>query len=134
MRIFRATVRGQFDGLDEEQQAALRARAEEHDILLVSFSREGSFVYSPGLTWFNLRYELRSPDEATDREVEEQALTQAAERLDRMAIPYKRLRVDLMDMASIWQDGPSARARGDGRPAAGGTRIPLAVASPRSGG
>ena len=104
MRIFRATVRGQFDGLAEERQASLRARAEEHDILLASFSREGSFVYSPGLTWFNLRYELRSPDEATDREVEEQALTQAAERLDRMAIPYKRLRVDLMDMASIWQD------------------------------
>ena len=104
MRIFRATVRGQFDGLDEEQQVALRARAEEHDILKTSFSREGSFVYSPGLTWFNLRYELRSPDEATDREVEDQALTQAAQRLDRMAIPYKRLRVDLMDMASIWRD------------------------------
>ena len=104
MRIFRATVRGQFDGLDEAQQGALRARADEHDILEASFTKEGSFVYSPGLTWFNLRYELRSPDEATDPEVEEQALTQAAERLDRMAIPYKRLRVDLMDMATIWQD------------------------------
>ncbi len=104
MRIFRATVRGQFDGLDEEQQAALRARADEHDILNASFSREGSFVYSPGLTWFNLRYELRSPDEATDPEVEEQALTQAADQLARMGIPYKRLRVDLLDMASIWQD------------------------------
>jgi len=104
MRIFRATVRGQFDGLDEEQQAALRARADEHDILSSSFSREGSFVYSPGLTWFNLRYELRSTDEATDPEVETQALTQAAERLDRMGIPYKRLRVDLLDMATIWQD------------------------------
>ena len=104
MRIFRATVRGQFDGLDDEQQAALRDRAEEHDILNTSFSREGSFVYSPALTWFNLRYELRSPDEITDPEVEDQALTQAAERLARMDIPYKRLRVDLMDMASIWQD------------------------------
>ncbi len=104
MRIFRATVRGQFDGLDEEQQVALRARAEEHDILNTSFSREGSFVYSPGLTWFNLRYELRSPDEATDPEVEDEALTQAAQQLDLMAIPYKRLRVDLMDMASSWRD------------------------------
>lgn len=104
MRIFRATVRGQFAGLDEEQQAALRARAEEHDILNASFSREGSFVYSPGLTWFNLRYERRSPDEATDPEVEAQALEAAADRLARMDIPYKRLRVDLMDMATIWQD------------------------------
>lgn len=104
MRIFRATVRGQFDGVDEGQQAALRARADEHDILSATFTKEGSFVYSPGLTWFNLRYELRSPDEATDPEVEEQALTHATERLDRMGIPHKHLRVDLMDMATIWQD------------------------------
>ena len=104
MRIFRATVRGQFDGLDDEQQAALRSRADEHDILLSSFSREGTFVYSPALTWFNLRYEVRHPDETSDREVETASLEQAAERLDRMGIPYKRLRVDLMDMASVWQD------------------------------
>ena len=104
MRIFRATVRGQFDGLGEDQQVALRDRADEHDILASSFSREGTFVYSPGLTWFNLRYELRCADESTDAEAEAQALTQAAERLDRLGIPYKRLRVDLMDMASIWQD------------------------------
>jgi len=104
MRIFRATVRGQFDGLDESQQAALRARAEDHDILSASFTKEGSFVYSPGLTWFNLRYELRSPDEATDAEAEAQALAQAAERLDRMGIPHKRLRVDLLDMAAMWRD------------------------------
>jgi len=104
MRIFRATVRGQFDGLDEEQQAALRARADEHDILEASFSREGTFVYSPGLTWFNLRYEMRSPDEATDPEVGAQTLTQATEQLDCMGIPFKRLRVELLDMASMWRD------------------------------
>jgi hypothetical protein len=104
MRIFRATVRGQFDGLGERQQVDLRSRADEHDILASSFRREGSFVYTPALTWFNLRYELRSPDEATDPEVEAQALETAAERLNRRGIPYKRLRVDLMDMASIWRD------------------------------
>jgi hypothetical protein len=104
MRIFRATVRGQFHGLGEDQQVALRDRAEEHDILNALFSREGTFVYSPGLTWFNLRYELRSADESTDAEAEAQALTQAAERLDRMGIPYKRLRVDLLDMAAMWRD------------------------------
>jgi hypothetical protein len=104
MRIFRATVRGQFDGLGDEQAAALRARAGDHDILNASFSREGSFVYSPALTWLNLRYELRFPDETSDAEVEAAALEQAAERLAAMDVPAKRLRVDLMDMASIWQD------------------------------
>ena len=104
MRIFRATVRGQFDGLSDEQAESLRAPADEHDILNASFTKEGTFVYSPGLTWFNLRYEVRHPDEASDGEVESASLEQAAERLDRMGIPYKRLRVDLLDMASIWQD------------------------------
>jgi hypothetical protein len=104
MRIFRATVRGQFDGLTEEQVAALRAEADEHDLLNVAFSREGDFVYSPALTWLNLRYELRFPDETTDAEVEAAALEQAAERLAAMDIPAKRLRVELMDMASVWRD------------------------------
>ena len=104
MRIFRATVRGQFDGLGEDQADALRARADEHDLLQASFTKEGFFAYSPGLTWFNLRYEVRHPDETSDAEVETAVLDQAAERLERMGIPYKRLRVDLMDMASVWQD------------------------------
>lgn len=103
MRIFRATVRGQFDGLDEEQQAALRARADEHDILQSSFSREGTYVYSPALTWFNLRYELRSEDEATDAAVEAQAI-EMAERRMADGFGVKRVRVDLMDMASVWHD------------------------------
>jgi hypothetical protein len=104
VRIFRATVRGQFDGLDEDQSAALRARADEHDLLQSSFSKEGFFAYSPGLTWFNLRYEVRHPDETTDAVVEAAVLDQAAEHLGRLGVPYKRLRVDLMDMASVWQD------------------------------
>lgn len=104
MRIFRATVRGQFDGLTEEQASELRARAEEHDLLRSAFTKDGFFAYTPALTWFNLRYEVRHPDETSDREVETASLEQAAERLDRMGIPYKRLRVDLMDMASVWRD------------------------------
>ena len=104
MRIFRATVRGQFDSLSEERAVALRAEAEAHDILAASFTREGCFVYSPGLTWFNLRYEVRSPDESSDDEVVQQVLAMAVERLAADDIPAKRLRVELLDMASIWDD------------------------------
>ena len=104
MRIFRATVRGQFDGLGEEQAETLRARAEEHDILATSFTREGSFVYSPGLTWFNLRYEVRHPDEATDDEVAAATLALAEERLAAMGLAHKHLRVELLDMAAMWRD------------------------------
>ncbi len=102
MRIFRATVRGQFDGLDEARAAGLRARAVQHDLLAVTFTQEGSFAYSPALTWFNLRYEVRHPDGTDDAEVESATLAMAAERLDRMQVPSKHLRVELLDMASIW--------------------------------
>ena len=104
MRIFRATVRGQFDGLDAVRQAELRAEAEAHDILTASFTREGTFVYSPALTWFNLRYELRTPDEATDAEAEAEVLALAADRLDRLGVGRKHLRAELLDMATMWQD------------------------------
>jgi hypothetical protein len=104
MRIFRATVRGQFDGLDDDRKAALRSGADEHDILATSFTREGSFVYSPALTWFNLRYEVRHPDEATDEEVEAATLALAHERLARLDVAHKHLRVELLDMATMWDD------------------------------
>jgi hypothetical protein len=104
VRIFRATVRGQFDGLDEDRQAALRAEADEHDLLTASFTREGTFVYSPALTWFNLRYELRTPDEASDAEAAVEVLAQATDRLERLAVGHKHLRVELLDMASMWRD------------------------------
>lgn len=95
-------MRGQFDGLDEDQRVALRARAAEHDILQASFTREGTFVYSPALTWMNLRYELRVPDEVGDAEAEAQALEHAAQWLERRGIPATHLRVDLLDMAAMW--------------------------------
>jgi len=104
VRIFRATVRGQFDGLDDVRRAELQAEAEAHDILTASFSREGTFVYSPALTWFNLRYELRTPDEASDGEAEAEVLALAADRLDRLGVGHKHLRAELLDMATMWQD------------------------------
>lgn len=102
MRIFRATVRGQFDGLDASRQEQLRADAEAHEILTASFTREGTFVYSPALTWFNLRYELRTPDEASDDEAEAEVLALAADRLDRLGTGHKHLRAELLDMATMW--------------------------------
>jgi hypothetical protein len=104
VRIFRATVRGQFDRLTDEQAATLRARADEHDLLAGSFTREGFFAYSPALTWFNLRYEVRAPDEDADGEVEAATLSLAGDRLERLGIGHKHLRVELLDMATMWDD------------------------------
>jgi hypothetical protein len=104
VRIFRATVRGQFDGLGEEQAATLRDRAEEHDLLAGTFTRECFFAYSPALTWFNLRYEVRHPDEATDEDVEAATLELATTRLAELDVGHKHLRVELLDMASMWDD------------------------------
>ncbi len=44
-RTFRITVRGFFDGLDDDRLAALTARAAEHDILTASFTPEGHLSY-----------------------------------------------------------------------------------------
>ncbi|MET7303994.1 DUF6204 family protein, partial [Embleya sp. NPDC005575] len=44
-RTFRITVRGAFDGLRDEQRAALVAEAAEHDVLQAAFTAEGHLTY-----------------------------------------------------------------------------------------
>ena len=44
-RVFRVMVRGAFDGLSDEQRAALLAEAAEHDVLNSAFTPEGHLAY-----------------------------------------------------------------------------------------
>jgi len=44
-RSFRVTVRGSFDGLTDDQRAALLAEAAEHDVLKAAFTEQGRLTY-----------------------------------------------------------------------------------------
>jgi hypothetical protein len=44
LRVYRVTVRGVFDGLDDGQRAFLRERAGEHDLLTSGFTEEGALT------------------------------------------------------------------------------------------
>jgi hypothetical protein len=45
VRTLRITIRGNFQGLTDDQRAELRARAAEHDLLRASFTTEGHLAY-----------------------------------------------------------------------------------------
>lgn len=93
MRTYRVTVRGIFDGLDEEQRRLLRERAPEHDLVTSGFSDAGALAYDATLRAFSYRVVIRveaGPDEEAD------ALTagelSAVERLDALGVGSRDLR------------------------------------------
>ncbi|MCU1590193.1 MAG: hypothetical protein JWP11_1449, partial [Frankiales bacterium] len=44
-RTLRITVRGSFEVLTHDQQAELRSRADQHDLLRAHFTEEGHLAY-----------------------------------------------------------------------------------------
>lgn len=103
MKIYRAVVRGQFADLTREQAADLRANAAEHHFLKSAFTAAGSLTYDEQLVAFNLRFEMRLPDDVDPSDAEAMALLLAEERLDAEAFGYKKLRASATDMASMWR-------------------------------
>lgn len=110
VRIYRATVRGFFDGLDDRARTVLLDRAAEHDGLAAAFTPDGTFVYGPELAAFSFRFELRVDDEdagadAAGAVAEAVALERATTSLTEWGFGNKRLRVTgLTDMAGVWSD------------------------------
>jgi hypothetical protein len=104
--IHRVTVRGFFDGLDDEQRSQLRETQPQHDILRSSFTREGSLTYEPAVAAFSFRFEVRTTDDEVDDHhdaAERIGLERARAVLDDMGVGYKRLRASAADMADIWR-------------------------------
>ncbi|RBY92778.1 DUF6204 family protein [Blastococcus sp. TF02A-30] len=93
-RTYRVTVRGVFDGLDDDQRAALRARSAEHDLITSGFSEQGALAYDAALRAFSHRVVVRVPA-GPDEEAE--ALTagelSAIDRLGALGVGYRELRV-----------------------------------------
>jgi hypothetical protein len=104
VKVYRVVVRGQFDGLHEDQRTALLAEADDHDILKSAFTEQGTFTYDRRLVAFNLRYEVRVGDDADVGQVDpaQIGLARARDQLDRWGLAHKRLRATATDMATLW--------------------------------
>jgi len=94
LRTYRVTVRGVFDGLDDDQRSALRDRLAEHDLFSSAFTEEGTLTYDGQLSAFSYRVVVRV--EAGPQEEEDDAHTagqlSAMVRLDASGLGYRRLR------------------------------------------
>lgn len=105
-RIYRVVVRGHVAELDDEVRAALLAEAEEHSIFRSAFTADGTFTYDERLVAFNLRYEIRVPDDAdgAGAPAVDEALARASAWLTSVGIGHKHLRATATDMADLWRE------------------------------
>jgi hypothetical protein len=110
VRIFRVTVRGFFRDLEPEVRDALLAVADEHEPLRAAFTEGGTFTYEQNLTAFSFRFERRENGDDDDgpAELAAQASSHALDRattfLHESRIGHKELRVQVTDMADVWND------------------------------
>ncbi|HEY9556694.1 MAG TPA: DUF6204 family protein [Acidimicrobiales bacterium] len=103
MRIFRVTVRGWFDGLDDERRAALLAVADDHDVVSVgAYTEAGTLTYERSLHTFTFRVQLRAEGDDAEAEVLERATALATDRLADLGAGHRDVRANAKDMASIW--------------------------------
>lgn len=101
--VFRVTVRGRFDKLDDSHRAYLLRAQPEHDIFKSAYTAEGTFTYDDRLLFFNLRYEVR-----TDRGADDAATTgllEAEAFLRTLGYGFKGLKVDVVDTSAMWSAG-----------------------------
>ncbi|RGC67874.1 hypothetical protein C5N14_16830 [Micromonospora sp. MW-13] len=107
-KAYQVIVRGRFAPLDDEQRAALLARADEHDVFAARFTEEGTVTYERSLLTFTFRCVV--PATAEDRE---DVVIGRAERLAAAAV--RGLGADHRDLSSVSTDLDSIKVRQRGR-------------------
>ena len=115
MSVYRFTVRGRFVDLDDRQRARLTAALAEHDIFVSAYTPEGTFTYDHKLDFFNLRYEIRIDDgTSTVDAATERGRSEAEMFLRTLGYGHSALRVNAVDMATMWNasDGGGSSGRG----------------------
>ncbi|MFF4981619.1 DUF6204 family protein [Streptomyces sp. NPDC001046] len=99
-RTFRVTVRGVFDGLSDEQRAALLERAAEHDMLRAAFTPEGHLSYDVAVRpAFTFRFLDSGEAEEDFLEATERAENAARAWLEERGYGYKNLRSAAEDLS-----------------------------------
>ncbi len=99
-KIYRVTVRGRFQNLDDTTRAYLAREQSEHDIFKSAYTAEGTFTYDARLLFFNLRYEVRSADGADDAGTV--GLLEADMFLRTLGLGFTGLKVDVVDTSAMW--------------------------------
>ncbi|MEV0594628.1 DUF6204 family protein [Nonomuraea cavernae] len=89
--MFRVTISGTFNGLDEAGRAAVRAASE------IAYTEAGTFTHDQSVSAFTFRCQVPAgPDDG-----EEEAFLGAMEALDAHGHPHKVLKVAVTDMRDI---------------------------------
>ena len=109
--IHRVTVRGRFTGLSDDDRAALRSVAADHEALTARFTPDGTIVYDARtLDFFSVRVEVRDrtddggeidPADVTAR-AHEAGLRRAEALLSGLGVAGRDHRITSTDMATVW--------------------------------
>ena len=100
--VYRVTVRGRFNALDEMSLARLAREQAEHDIFKSAYTTEGTFTYDSNILFFNLRYEVRTAEGMSD--AGSRGLKEAELFLRTLGYGFKQLKVNVVDTSTAWQD------------------------------
>lgn len=96
------TVRGQFHELTDRARAYLVGAQAQHDIFESKYTDEGTFTYDAKIDFFNFRYEVRQPADASADDAAAHALLETEQFLNTMGFGHHRLRTDVVDMSAMW--------------------------------
>ncbi|MGW6709843.1 DUF6204 family protein [Streptomyces sp. NPDC054956] len=99
-RTFRITVRGSFDGLTDEQRAALLADAARHDMLNAKFTVEGNLTYDlAARPFFTFRFLAEGEEEKDILDATALAELAAESWLTERGYGFKRLTSQAQDLS-----------------------------------
>nr|BFE70197.1 hypothetical protein GCM10020092_034980 [Actinoplanes digitatis] len=115
-RTIRVTVRGAFDGLDDEQRASLLALAAQHDVAFAAYTDEGSLTYDiAARPFFTFRFARTAQSEQDVPAVVRDAEAAAVAYLDEHGYGYKNLSAQAVDMSQVplGKRGRKEAARGE---------------------
>lgn len=98
--MYRVTVRGRFDNLDDMTRSYLAREQAHHDIFVAAYTSEGTFTYDERILFFNLRYEIRT--NAGSEEAKMAALAEAETFLRTLGYGFKGLKATVVDTSAMW--------------------------------
>ncbi|MCX5121745.1 DUF6204 family protein [Micromonospora sp. NBC_00362] len=100
-KTYQVIVRGKFAPLGDEQQAALLAKADEHDVFQAKFTEQGTVTYERSLLTFTFRCLVPANEEDKEAIVIGKAEALAAAAVSGLGADYRDLKSVSTDLDSI---------------------------------